>query len=256
MLFALIVHQKRPPTLPSCSPAGTSYAAAWDVAVACWQTNPSERITMADARDRLLEESTAGPDSSSVRRHPPSPLFTPPFGSPDSLFSDIEFQHGHELVMSAGSSRECFWGVDIAFQQYCKFGLGIPCSDYTECCQLAPIVSTTAPVASTGSPIDHPVTLQPSPVTTHPLQSEFRARSPIHQTPSIQSDPPGLCSDIDIHSVHLFKRIGGGGFGTVYVLPHATAGKAAVKRLVCVGNHDEMAGLFRVRMFQIPTIRY
>ena len=111
-------------------------------------------------------------------------------------------------------------------------------------------------MANTDSPIDRPVTQRPSPVTIHPPPSEYTdlipsespALSPIDEIPSIQSDPPGLCFDVDVQAMHLFRRIGGGGFGTVYVVPHATAGKAAVKRLVCVGDHEEMANLFRVRM--------
>lgn len=64
-MMAVMAEGKRPGKEPLSSPDGLSYETAWQVAEACWQTSPSDRISMSEAFRRLSEDPSAGrtPDS-------------------------------------------------------------------------------------------------------------------------------------------------------------------------------------------------
>ncbi|KAG9043121.1 hypothetical protein FS837_009980 [Tulasnella sp. UAMH 9824] len=56
IMMAVITEGKRPVKDPLSSPDGLPYETAWQVADACWQTSPSDRIRMSEAFQRLSED--------------------------------------------------------------------------------------------------------------------------------------------------------------------------------------------------------
>lgn len=55
-MVAVMMENERPLREPMSSLDGLSYQGAWDIAAACWQVKPSDRIAMVEVFDRLSKE--------------------------------------------------------------------------------------------------------------------------------------------------------------------------------------------------------
>ncbi|KIO22282.1 hypothetical protein M407DRAFT_79388 [Tulasnella calospora MUT 4182] len=60
VIFAVLTGGERPIKKPLSSIDGSPYDTAWQVAEACWHINPSDRICMSEAFQRLSQDPSAG----------------------------------------------------------------------------------------------------------------------------------------------------------------------------------------------------